>query len=79
MCWIRRIKDVVHYCKFVGHLYNLSTAHLLNLDPPNRYSCYYSSIKIVGTYYHQDESGNEMEERKDLIRSLNALVSWKAE
>lgn len=32
----------------------------------------------MGTYY-QAENGNEMEERKNLIRCLDALVSWMTE
>ncbi|RPB15279.1 kinase-like protein [Morchella conica CCBAS932] len=43
------------------------------------YSCYYSTIKIVETYYHQAEDSNEMEERKNLIKCLNSLVNWTAE
>ncbi|RPA99204.1 kinase-like protein [Choiromyces venosus 120613-1] len=43
------------------------------------YSCYYACVKVVGAYYHETGECNEMEERKNLIRSLNELVNLAAE
>lgn len=40
-----------------------------------RYSCYYACVKVVATYYHKAGDCDEMEERKNLMSSLNELVN----
>ena len=40
-----------------------------------RYSCYYACVKVVATYYHKAGDCDEMEERKNLMSSVNELVN----